>query len=131
MPSVPATVANLDPPPDISIANQSLNGAKGKEKQLETTLQTTTERGGRIFTPNEVDERGEGDRICQVSSIEAGRLVKRLRQTCCWVVKRLEGVTALLKHPQTKEECIVPLDDLILVSEEGVSQQRLKHPFSR
>lgn len=77
----------------------------------------TAERGGKSFTPDEVTGEGDGDRICQVPSIEAGSLVKRLRQTCCWVVKRLEGVTALLRHPQTKEECMVPLDELILVSE--------------
>lgn len=119
MPSVPVTVTTPDPPPDISITNQSLDGAEGDERLLEETPQMTAERGGRAVTPDEVNRRGEGNRVCQVPSIEAGSLVKRLRQTCCWVVKRLEGVTALLRHPQTKEECMVPLDELILVSEAG------------
>jgi hypothetical protein len=119
--SVPVTVTIPDPPPDISITNQSLDGAEGDERLLEETPQKIAERGGRSFTPDEVNGRGDGDPICEGSSIESGSLVKRLRQTCCWVVKRLEGVTALLRHPQTKEECMVPLDELILVSEAGFS----------
>lgn len=121
IPAVPVTVTTPDPPPDMSITNQSLDGAEGSGMTLEETPQMTAERGGRFFRPGEVNGRGDGDRICQVPSIETGSLVKRLRQTCCWVVKRLEGVTALLKHPQTKEECRVPLDDLVLVSEEEFS----------
>ncbi|MBD2123263.1 plasmid replication protein, CyRepA1 family [Trichocoleus sp. FACHB-262] len=108
-----------DPPPDIYDSDYSLEGSKRLDRELKEQIQTSEEEASDVLIPEKLSQ-GEGDRCAQTTRIKVGSLVQQLQQACCWLVKRLEGVTALLQHPQTTKEHRVPLTELIWVSDEGI-----------